>query len=105
VRRRNPFPEGLRDEVLDRDRVCFLKRLDPRHQCRTIFGLKHASDDRRFLTLDHVKKQLALGLLKRHKPWFLVAMCGMENNRPPTQATRMAERTYLATLYPSEWGQ
>jgi len=100
---REKFPPELHAEVLDRDRMCFLKRLDPNHQCRDRFGNPHRSDDRRRLTLDHVKRHLALGIAKRHKPWWLVAMCGYENNRPPSKKTREAERTYLAMLYPEHW--
>lgn len=99
----NPFPDGLKDEVLDRDKVCFMYKLDRSHICRTRFGVMHGPGDRVRLTLDHVKMRIALSIRKVHKPWTLVAMCGYENNRPPTQETREAERAYLAKLYPEHW--
>lgn len=97
------FPEGLAEQVLDRDKVCFMKRIDPAHQCMTRFRRRHASDDRRFLTMEHVKRRLALGIPKVHKLEQLVALCGFENNRPPTAATRALMRSYLAALYPDHW--
>lgn len=101
----NPFPAGLREEILDRDRYCFMKRLDPTHRCRDRLGNYHRANDRRLLTMEHVKPQLAMGILKKHVPWLIVALCGYENNRPPSKQTRFAMRTYLARLYPEKWAE
>ena len=103
-RRLNPFPPELREEILERDRRCFMTRLDPNHQCRDRWGNRHRSDDRRYLTMEHVKQHLAMGIMKKHLPWLVVALCGYENNRPPSAQTRMAMRSYLAALYPDQWG-
>lgn len=99
---RERFDPAMREEILDRDRVCFMVRLDPNHQCRTRFGTKHRPDSRRLLTMEHVKQKRGF-LPRKHRVWLIVALCGFENNRPPSQQTREAMRAYLRALYPEEW--
>lgn len=97
-------PPEIHAAVLDRDKVCFMYRLDSTHQCRDRFGNPHRPDDRRLLTVDGVKRHPRLGVRADHRyVWFLVAMCGYENNRPPSADTRRLERSYLTKHYPEHW--
>lgn len=99
--RRNRPPvdwDDLRRRVLDRDRVCFMYRLDPSHRCFDQWGRQHEPDDRSRLTLDHVKVKPRLGRKADDVADQLVAMCFRENDRPPSKATRIAERAYLDAL-------
>lgn len=77
---------GVWEAVMERDRMCVLAKLEPGHQCRTVYGTPHAPHE--FLTYEHVKEHLAG-----------VALCGAANNRPPTKAQREMFRAYLARFY------
>lgn len=92
---------GLHRAVLERDRFCFLFLLDPHHVCYTRFGNRHEPDDKLRLTVDHF--WLTGARLGRRAPSdleHLVALCAIENNRPPSHKTREAERDYVEGMYP-----
>lgn len=103
--RKDAVTPGDRDEVLRRDRFCFLFRLDDSHECRDTWGTPHSPFDRSKLTLDHVKQRLMLGRRAPSDPAHMVAMCGAGNVRVPSKDVRAAQREYLATLYPEAWGR
>jgi hypothetical protein len=77
--------------ILARDKVCFLYRMDLRHVCRDRWGSIHEPDDRRQLTVDHVKDAPMMG--KRGKRG--IAMCGWGNFMGPSRLVRWAEREWL----------
>lgn len=83
--------------VMERDGMCLLAKLEwPGHQCRTRFGRNHAPDDIRFLTLEHVKSELRMGVRAEDDMGHCVALCGMANDMVPTKVQRAAFRVYLA---------
>lgn len=88
-------------QVLARDGVCFLYRLDARHICRDRWGRSHGPGDRIRLTVDHVKDDPAMGKRAPSDLAHLVAMCWAGNVGGPSKAIRQAEREYLASLYPA----
>ena len=90
----------LHDYILDRDKMCFAAMIDPTHQCRTRFGERHAADDRRRLTLDHVKDHAAMGDRAKSDKRHLLAMCGDANNNGWASAHRQEERERLAEIEP-----
>lgn len=102
-RRGSPQYERAKAETLALDRKCFMIRLNPYHLCHDQFGNEHEATDLRQLTVEHVKKELRLGLRADDKPEFMVALCWAENLRPPTKETREAMRAYLAMHYPAVW--
>jgi hypothetical protein len=96
------FPDGLHDFILNRDKVCFIYRIDKSHQCRDKWGTPHFPDDRRYLTVDHVwltpggKK----GKRAPDRKENMVAMCHTGNVGAPSEDIRNAERSYIQDLYP-----
>ena len=101
----------LRNYILDRDRICIAARIDSDHQCRTRFGVPHAADDRRYLTLDHVHGKPFIGVLQITKEggygdrapsdkYHIVVACGDANNNGWCSAHRREERSYLAEVEP-----
>lgn len=103
--RRDAVTAKVRREVLDRDGICFGARIDPRHICADQWGLSHLSTRQDLLTVDHVKEAGMMGRRAPSDPAHLVAMCWWLNTRPPSKEVREAERSYLASLYPAEWGR
>ena len=97
--RPDPIPPELAQYVLDRDRICLQARVDPQHQCRTRFGDPHASDDRRYLRIAHVKVNARMG--KRAEPLAsnLVTECDLANETW-SSSHRDIERSYLADVEP-----
>ena len=89
---------GVREAVMERDRMCVLYRLEPGHICRTIFGREHPAEAVHLLTLEHVKPELAMGIRKLDDPRWCVALCGAANNRPPTKVQRALFRDYLSKV-------
>ncbi len=86
----------LHDYILDRDRICIAARVEgPEHQCRTRFGMPHAPNDRRLLTLDHVHHAATLGVRAKSDRWHLVAACGDANNNGWCSAHRAEERSWI----------
>jgi len=81
--------------VLSRDGRCFLHRLDKDHICKNQWGVVHQADDRRWLTLDHVKDKPRMGKRAKSDLVHLVAMCWAGNVGGPSRAVRQAERAYL----------
>ena len=100
---------GVYEAVMDRDRVCVLSFLEPVHECRTRYGTPHPPDQ--FLTFEHVKEHLAMGIAKVDDARWGVALCGAANARPPTKEQRAMFRAYLARCYPEPvvaqplWGE
>lgn len=89
---------GIYEAVMERDGMCVLAKLEPGHECRTVFGTPHAPDAIHLLTFEHVKEHLALGIRKVDDVRWAVALCGYANNRPPTKVQRALIREYLAGL-------
>ncbi len=87
---------GVYEQVMERDKACVLSFLEPGHECRTRWGTPHPPDAIDFLTFEHVKEHLALGMRKVDDARWAVALCGAANNRPPTKAQRALMRDYLA---------
>lgn len=105
-RSKDPVTPGVHRQVLDRDKMCFLYRVDPvGHECRDAFGWPHGPYERGKLTVDHVKKGLMMGRRAPSTPAFLVAMCHQGNTNVPSKTVRMLEREYLANRYPEDWKQ
>lgn len=89
---------GVYEEVMNRDKACVLSFLEPGHECRTRYGTPHPADAMEFLTFEHVKEHLAMGIRKRDDARWAVALCGAANNRPPTKAQRALMRRYLSEV-------
>lgn len=90
----------LRHQVFARDKVCILRKMDPRHQCKDAWGFPHAAGDVSRLTLDHV--HLDGGHMGQRAPSdlrHLVAMCAYSNIQGPSREEREFERQYLRRLY------
>ena len=94
-KRRDPVSPELRLAVLERDRMCVLARFDDQHVCRDKWGTIHAWNDARFLTLEHVKDELRMGVRAASTLQTLVAMCYGGNVGVPSKAQREAIRAYL----------
>jgi hypothetical protein len=101
--RKDPVTPEVREEVLRRDRRCFLSRIEPSHQCRDAWGTPHSPFDLDRCTLDHVKREARMGRRAPSDPAHLLAMCASANVGVPSKAVREAERSYLAELYPEAW--
>lgn len=86
----------LRWAVFERDKGCFLVRLDPGHVCYDQWGNPHAPDRLEKLTLEHVHD--GYGMMGRRAPSdarHMVALCFSANIGVPSKATRAAMRAYL----------
>jgi hypothetical protein len=93
-----PFAE--RAAVYVRDKVCFLYRMDPDHQCRDQWSNPHAPGDLAKLTVDHVAPFQG-GMKGKRAPNtrdHMVAMCWAGNAGVPTKEVRQAERAYLEMM-------
>jgi hypothetical protein len=88
--------KGVYEAVMERDGMCVLAKLEPGHECRTAYGTPHPADAVEFLTFEHVKEHLAMGIRKVDDARWGVALCGAANARPPTKAQRALFREYLA---------
>jgi len=86
--------------VLARDLACVLYKFDRTHICADRWGRSHSPYDLSKLTVDHVKAEPMMGRRAPSEPASMVAMCWMGNVRGPSKAVRLAERSYLASLYP-----
>ncbi len=49
--------KAVRDFVFDRDRQCLAARLDKSHRCADVWGVIHAADDIRTMTIEHVREE------------------------------------------------
>jgi hypothetical protein len=94
---------GVYEAVMERDGRCVLSFLESGHECRTRYGMPHPPDALEFLTFEHVKEHLAMGIAKVDDARWGVALCGAANARPPTKAQRALFRDYLA--YPAIRGR
>lgn len=74
-----------------RDKACVLWLMDSGHSCRDRFGVPHAPDDMRRMTIEHVKEHSAMGVRGK----LLVTMCGSGNVGVPSKAQRDWIRDYL----------
>ena len=86
AKRSRVSPE-LHAYVLERDGMCFMKRIDPEHVCGG------------YMTVDHVND--GGGKMGKRAPSdakHLVALCLEANVRGPSREVRQAEREYLASL-------
>ena len=88
-------PPALRDAVFARDRRCVLFNLDPEHVCRDRWGQPHLASRTDLLTIEHVKRELRMGVKAEHSMGTMVAMCWSGNLGPPTKVQRQAIRAYL----------
>ncbi len=93
---KDPVTPEVRAFVLNRDRVCFLSRTDPSHQCRDVWGYPHRSDDTDRLSLEHVHETGGMmGKRAPSDPAHLLALCGHANVAVPSKLRREAMRQYL----------
>lgn len=100
---RDKVTPSERSVVINRDRVCFLSRLNPEHRCATQFGDPHPANAVLLLTLDHFwHKGARKGDRAPSDRYHMVAMCGAGNVNGPSHEVREAERSYIRTLYP-DW--
>ena len=92
----NAHERDEREYVLERDRECVLHKRDPGHVCRKL-GSKHRADNRRLLTVEHVKERgkMAMSLRATSDRWHMVAMCWDANVAVPNRETREWIRDYL----------
>lgn len=95
---KDPVTAAIRDEVLARDGMCFMFRMDPEHACRDRWGDPHSPYDKTYLTLDHVKDAPRMGRRAPSDARHLVAMCWGANVGVPSKAVRELERVYLRTV-------
>jgi len=86
---------ALRAAVFARDGQCVLAKLDDAHICRDTWGQPHLSTRTYLLTLEHVKRELRMGLRAENTMGTMVAMCMAGNLGPPTKVQRQAIRAYL----------
>lgn len=96
---RDKVTAEVRQQVLERDKVCFLARLSITHVCHDQWGRWHPSNDLDRLTVDHVHSEG--GMMGKRAPsdaQHLVAMCAQANIGGPSHAVREAERAYLLTV-------
>jgi hypothetical protein len=89
---------ALRDAVFARDGRCVLFNLDPDHVCRDRWGQPHIASRTDLLTIEHVKRELRMGLRAENSMETMVAMCWAGNLGPPTKVQRQAIRAYLAEV-------
>jgi hypothetical protein len=80
--------------------MCVQAKIDPSHECRTVFGKPHRADDLAMLTLEHVKDDLMMGKRAPDDLDHLVALCGLLNNQPPAKEQRENFRAYLDRVNP-----
>ena len=81
---------------------CILYHFDKTHICRNAFGRSHGPFDYPKLTVDHVHE--GYGMMGKRAPSTertMTGMCWAGNVRGPSKAVRAAQRTYLASLYPT----
>lgn len=92
----NREEQAERDFVLDRDRECVLAKRDRSHVC-TKLRTPHRSDNRRLLTVEHVKERgkMAMGLRAKSDRHHMVAMCWDGNVAVPSREVREWLRDYL----------
>lgn len=86
----------LRAAVLDRDRACVLWLRDPGHACRDRWGMPHAPDDRKKLSIEHVHD--GYGTTGKRAPSDMahcMALCGGANVGVPSKVEREWMRDYL----------
>lgn len=93
-----PVPYAERAAVYERDRICFLARIDSDHECRDQWGQPHAPDDWMKMTVDHVKPALMLGRRAPSTRDAMVMMCWAGNVGVPSKAIRQAQREYLRAV-------
>lgn len=90
--------------VMERDRECFLHKLDSEHICRGPFGDPHSPYAMARMTVDHFHLHVGGTKGKRADDdrYHMVAMCAAGNGGCPSHEVREAERAYIHDLYPSE---
>ena len=95
----DPVTPEVRAAVLRRDQMCVLYKLDPSHKCRDAWGNYigpvAAFNPESYLTLEHVKDDLAMGKRAPSDPQHLVALCAHANIGVPSKAQRAMLRQYL----------
>ena len=94
----DPVTGAVRWDVMRRDRMCVLARLEPSHVCRNQWGDIHRPDNLRALTVEHVKDELRMGKRAPSDIGHLVALCGYANVSVPSKEQREAMREYLRTV-------
>lgn len=93
--RGNKVSPEVREQVLLRDLLCFLYRIDKSHKCFDTFGNPHEPTDLNSLTLDHVKDEPTLGKKARSDTKHLMALCGAANVKGVSREVRQLQRAYL----------
>jgi hypothetical protein len=93
---------ALRDAVFARDGRCVLFNLDPDHVCRDKWGQPHIASRTDLLTIEHVKRELRMGVRAPSDLRHCVSMCWAGNLGPPTKDQRQAIRAYLEEVNATE---
>lgn len=89
--------------VINRDRICFLARINAEHQCRNQWGDPHSPRDLLQLTVEHFWHFGAVkGKRAPSDRYHMVAMCGGGNVGAPSAEARDAMRSYVRKQYP-DW--
>lgn len=96
----------VRAAIINRDRMCFIYAfVDHAHICRDVWGDPHMPDDLLRLTVEHVKKELAMGVRAKSRIEFGLALCHKGNVDVPSAKVREKMRERLAGLYPEVWAR
>ena len=116
-RRGRPEPEEVGGRVdpaehrfvRERDRMCFLARIDDNHVCASM-GFQHRATDIGKLTVEHVWPDAAAKQAFRRAPSTrrsMVAICHAGNIKPPSAEEREAMRSFLVWVNegrrPEDW--
>jgi hypothetical protein len=99
---KDPVDGRLHALVINRDRICFIAKVDSAHECRDQWGTPHRPTDLLKLTVDHVHLHAGGSKSKRapSRKENLTAMCHGGNVGAPSKVVRQAQRDYLLELYP-----
>ena len=102
---RQPFPDGLREQVINRDGMCIIAIAERElglsgHVCCDMNG-PHPSNDKSRLTYDHFNTVPGgiRGLRAPHTPENGTAMCLKSNVDGPPAWVREFQRAYTRRLY------
>jgi hypothetical protein len=95
---RDRVTPALRQAVIDRDKCCVAFRIDPDHLCYDQWGEPHSPFATDYLSLEHVKTDLRMGVRAPSDLRHLVALCHSANVAVPSKAMRVAFREYLRVV-------
>jgi hypothetical protein len=91
----------LRWEVFSRDKACVLSFLEEGHECRDLWGQRHAPNAFDVLSVEHVKREGSMmGKKAPNDARHLVALDAYTNINVPSKKQREAIREYLDRVAP-----